>query len=418
MNYNMEKLSSHIAEMADVRVLLLGNGAVGSLAAELMAKAGIGTIVFADMGKLTRDNAAKHSSMIRREDAGKYKSVACAERAEELMVAKEGHCYALVTNLQSLGPRFYEDFDYVIMALDNYAAKEYVNQTWRQVEEGKRPKLIIGGTIEENANVYFLSGNKLCFRCVCDESWLNGDVAKKRTSCTDGAQYRIGSDDVFEEHAPTSHLASMKCAEQMVDYIIASEKQMDNIDNTMTYHYPYPRHYDVLKLQAKKDCPDCRLSGPEKPVRLNGNMYQITLGQFKELVMKDLGDTHFSVLVHIYEWAGVVYSQFVSADYCRKCGKPTKVEKHEYSIQENEVLCEKCSGRIRHTDEREKIENEFITAFVFEDHRFDSRRMFELGYPIGAYLTVIHDGDAKYYTFEGDEYEEVSKLAQRKEFWV
>jgi len=418
MNYDFTKLSAHIKDLSPLKVLVLGCGAVGSLAIEFFAKAGVGEIICIDMGSLDHDNAAKHSSMIRKEDADSYKAIACAERANGIMIAPNGKSYALVANVQSLGPRFYEAFDYVVLALDNYAAKEYVNLIWRQVKKDKRPKFLTGGTIEECTNVYFLTGDDICGRCLYDESWLNGDAAKKRTSCTDAAQYRISEDDLFEEHAPTSQLASVKCAGQMLDYIIASEKGKREIDNTMTYHYPYPNGYDVLKLKKKKDCPDCQLSDPPEVTILEGSMNDTTLGALKEMILKDLGTNSFSLLINAYEWAGVVYSQFIVADQCKVCGSPMFVNRHEYSIREGDIVCRTCQEKEWLPAKGDISELELLTAFTYADHRFDGKTLFGLGYPVGAYLTVMHDGVVRYYALESDTYKTYCKENDRKELKI
>lgn len=83
--YNALKLSEYRPLFHALRVLIIGAGAVGSYETEFCAKMGLSPDEV-DFDRLTLENAAKHSCLVRTpDDAGRNKAECVAERVQPLL---------------------------------------------------------------------------------------------------------------------------------------------------------------------------------------------------------------------------------------------------------------------------------------------------------------------------------------------
>lgn len=214
--YNALKLSEYRPLFHALRVLVIGAGAVGTHLLEFFAKMGLSPDTL-DFDSFTLENAAKHSCLIRTpDDAGRNKAQCTSERVQPLL---DDGCSSNGINgdLCKLGPEAFSDYDYVVVAVDNFDAKLLLNELIRQLPEDRRPIVIMDGTHDEMAQSVILDNTEFCIDCLIDESWKKDSSI--RTSCT-GPQVRQ-FDDV-SEIVRTSNLASSMAAHLSAEQLRAS----------------------------------------------------------------------------------------------------------------------------------------------------------------------------------------------------
>lgn len=392
--FNPLKLPQYLALFRPVRAAIIGAGAVGSYVAEYLAKMGVGHITLMDFDRFTLENAAKHSGMVRTpEDVGRNKAVAVAQRTQVLMV-EGGSANGIDANVCLFGPGAFTGFDVVFLALDNYAAKVYFNQIWLQIPEAKRPLLIMGGTNEEMAQSNCIDGKDLCLRCLFDESWL--ETPGIRTSCS-GPQYRDvdGDQTIVRTSGLASSMAAHLMAEQLRAWVVGCK---DGVNTRLCY-----TAYPVLGISAntpmkRRTCPDCRdHRPPAQVIPIPGSVVSMKLKDAFAAIASHLGTEDFELQTHMLLYSHVGYSGLIVEDCCHSCGKPLEdVCSHEGRTFVDDLLCEDCrrAGKAaRHSVEFPP--GKVLHALSPEDcpQRLLDRTLFQLGWPIGAYLNAVTRGD-------------------------
>ena len=186
----------------NLRVLVIGAGAVGTHLMEKFAKMGLSPDSM-DFDCFTLENAAKHGCLIRTpEDAGRNKAECASDRVQPLL---DDGCTSngINSDLCKFGPEAFADYSYVVAAVDNFDAKVLLNELIRQLPEERRPIVIMDVTYDELAQSVILDNTEFCLRCLIDESWMKDSSIQ--TSCT-GPQIR--QIDGVNEIVRTSNLAS------------------------------------------------------------------------------------------------------------------------------------------------------------------------------------------------------------------
>ena len=130
--YNPKKLTTDRERFHKIRVLNIGAGAVGSAAVEHEAKLCLSLDVIDD-DRFEPDNAAKRSCLVRTpEDDGSNKALCLGRRVQPLL---DDGCTAngIDANLRLLGPEALADYDVIVCAVDNNAAKVLLNELVRRL---------------------------------------------------------------------------------------------------------------------------------------------------------------------------------------------------------------------------------------------------------------------------------------------
>lgn len=386
--FNLMKLPEYIPLFKEKRVAILGVGAVGSYLSEILAMMGVGEIWCFDFDKFESENLAKCSGMIDpKNDVGRFKAQAVAERTQERMI-DGGKCHGIHADLRCYGPMAFAGFDILFIALDNYAAKELVNQNFLQLPKAQQPVLGMAGTSGESAVAVLLDGKEFCLRCLFDESWLeNSDV---RTSCA-GPQYMQieGVDTVVR----TSGLASLIAAAMLAEKFRAWTLGDPNVMNTRTTYTPYP-NLELLDTapMRKRNCPDCHSFEPPETIRLLlGSVLDLTLEETLRQISATLGREEYELQVHLMRFKELSYGGFITNEFCHHCGKPVPVYAHESRIHFEDILCAACAAEDNSAYYNpERPVGEVIRYFTpkEKDDKLRGMTLYDLGYPVGAYLYV------------------------------
>ncbi len=396
--YNPLKLSAYRPLFGSKKVLIIGGGAVGSNVAENVAKMGASLDIL-DFDTFSLENAAKHSCLVRTpEDVGRNKAECVSARVQPLL--DEG-CTSngIDANLCMLGPEAIAEYDVVVLSVDNYAAKILFNRLWKQIPEDRRPVVIMDGTYEEMAQSMMADGREFCLRCTIDESWLEDPDLK--TSCS-GAQIRQfdGVPEIIRTSGVASSIAANLSSEQFRAWVIGDENAM----NRRITYVAYPNlSLETTRPMRKHNCPDCSIAPPEKLEWLSGTVLSTTLKDALVLIADALGTEDFEIAVHPLYYKNIMYSGFITDDVCHVCGKPISVMKHEGRTFLDDLVCEDCrqAGKVPH------FSTDFMPGTVL--HAFNGRcseeirnkTLFELGYPLGAHISVIQRNGAKDFLDDG-----------------
>ncbi|MCD8005933.1 MAG: ThiF family adenylyltransferase [Oscillospiraceae bacterium] len=387
--YNVKKLSEYRELFIGKRVLVIGAGAVGSYLMEFFTKMGLSPDVI-DNDSYTLENAAKHSCLVRTpEDAGRNKAVCVSERVQPLL--DEG-CTSngIDCDVCKLGPEALADYDYVILAVDNYAAKILANELIRQIPEERRPIAVMDGTYGESAQSIITDNTDFCLRCVISEEWLK-DI-NVHYSCG-GAQYRVrdGADVIVR----TSNLASSMAAYLSAEQVEATIKGIvDGVMNRMVTYTAYP-NLEITSSHPirKENCPGCAIHPPAEIKWLHGSVLEVKLKDTINQLSEILGTTDFEITSHCLHYREVYHRGFVADDVCRSCGKPIHVMKHEGRTFIEDLTCDECSAAGKNADYNGNFDfsnGKIIYAFTPDtDNEIQEMTLYDLGYPLGAHIQVI-----------------------------
>ena len=389
--YNALKLSEHRSLFHDLRVLVIGVGAVGTHLMEKFAKMGLSPDAI-DFDFFTPENAAKHSCLVRTpEDVGRNKAECSSERVRPLL---DDGCSSngIDAELCKLGPEAFSDYDYVVAAVDNFDAKVLLNELIRQLPKERRPIIIMDGTHGEMAQSVILDNTEFCLRCLIDESWMKDSTI--RTSCTGPQVRQMDGVDVIVR---TSNLASSMAAHLSAEQLRASVIGHDSVMNCRLTYTAYPYlELSSSRPMRKRNCPGCGVHPPAKIEWLHGNVMCVTLKDAMEQIAAHLGTTDFEMSVHRLNYRKVVHAGFIVGDVCCSCGTPIRVMKHEGRVFPRDMRCEACAAadaQLRPASDFDH--NEPLRAFTCgSEETLQQMTLYDLGYPLGAHIEVIRRNGA------------------------
>lgn len=396
--YNDMKLSVYRPLFRSKGALVIGSGAVGTHLMEKLAKMGISPDAI-DYDHFTLENAAKHGCLVRTpEDVGRNKAECTSERVQPLL--EEG-CASngIDADICKLGPEAYADYDYVIVAVDNHAAKVLLNEQIRLLPEDRRPYVIVDGTYDEMASSVILDNKEFCMRCLLDEAWLKDSSIK--TSCV-GPQIReVDGEDIIIR---TSNCASSMAAHLSCEQFRGSVLGYKNVMNHRLTYTAYPN----LELSSshplrKRNCPGCAIRSHNDIKWLHGSVLDITLKEAIEQIGKTLDTQDFEITTHHLNYKKVVYAGFIVDDSCLSCGKSIKVMRHEGRLYPTDLLCEQCSAKGEKPHQNTEFNHgDKLYAFTSDtDNAIKDMTLYNLGYPLGAHIEVIQRNGALDFLDEG-----------------
>ena len=412
--FDLAKLPGYTEGFANARVIVEGCGAVGSAVVEKLVKMGVRHIVTVDCDNLEAGNLSKSSCIYRYpDDIGKNKAKALAERGNELL--GEECLHGINAGVASFGPMAYANFDVIILALDNYAAKICVNQNWLQLHQSLRPILIFGGTLGEAAQSNCIDGTDSCMRCLYSEEMLENPLA--HSSCL-GVQYR--NDDPSLGIVVTSGLASGLSADFICEQTRAALLGDKSAVNKRIVYNAHPAfRLDEVSPMKRKGCPDCRAfhSKDNLNVMTDGNTLESSLGDLFGLLSGLIGNDDYEVSVAVIEYAKISYGKVIVDDFCKSCLKDMMgIYRHEFKVKYEDLLCDECrdAGKTANPDNLSEKKAFGVSAFSpkTSSRELQSKKLIELGFRIGEIYQVIIRGNGidfldasaeyRYFYFEQD----------------
>ena len=387
--FNLDKLPSYTEKFARAKIAVVGAGAVGSHVVEKLLDMKISDIEIVDFDKLEDENLSKSSKLYKNEDIGKNKANVLACRANELIGKNAVH--GIDASIAMFGPMVFAGYDAIIAPLDNYGAKIYVNQIWKQIPADLKPLLIFGGTIDENAQSNSLDGTGPCLRCLLSEEWLENPLA--RTSCT-GPQYR-GAEQSSEIVATTGNASDLSAC-FMIEHLRGGLLGIDGAANNRLMYKPFPSIGLRKNLPMARKCPDCiRYHSPENLVAIEDcDVMTLTVKELFDRLDNLMDTSEYMVRIPNIEYAKVMYGGLIVNDYCKSCGTEIKnLYRHEFRTKYEDSLCDSCKKAGRKAKDTSGSVLVGKTVRVIERDNCNevlmNKTLFELGWTLGGFINVV-----------------------------
>lgn len=147
--------------LAKSSVAVVGCGGVGTLVAELLARAGVGRLVLIDHDVVALDNLNR-GTILSEEDVGRPKAVVCAERIRRINSQVD-----VEARRERLGEenvdRLLGDVDLIIGATDNIASRMLIN---KYAVEHRKPWIYVAAEDMRGMTMAVIPGKTACLRCV------------------------------------------------------------------------------------------------------------------------------------------------------------------------------------------------------------------------------------------------------------
>lgn len=388
--YNPKKLTTDRERFHKIRVLNIGAGAVGSAAVEHEAKLCLSLDVIDD-DRFEPDNAAKRSCLVRTpEDDGSNKALCLGHRVQPLL---DDGCTAngIDANLRLLGPEALADYDVIVCAVDNNAAKVLLNELVRRLPEERRPVVILDGTHGEVAQSVMLDNRDFCLRCLMDESWMKD--ASVRTSCTGPRVHRPGD---HAEHTTTSDLASSMAAhlscEQLRAYVSGEGAAMNK---RLTYTV-----YPQLALDESRPLrdPGCPAAASARRRTCAGARNSAGGDARRGAGAAARSARHGRLRADgaPVKSAGRDVHRLYHGRRLPLLRRAIRVMRHEGRTSLSDLRCPDCTAKGLPAQIGERFTGEkMVYGFSpASEAELKALTLFELGYPLGAHIDVLQRGDA------------------------
>lgn len=387
VEYNPKKLTN-TDSLRDKKVLIIGVGAVGSITGELLTRNRTGLVSVLDKDVYEADNLPKSSAIIRfPEDIGKSKALALAER---LNAVSDAGCRAVGNHLdlKRIGPAALSGFDYIVLALDNNSMKVFACELISAVPEDKRPIYLSGGTNKEFSEAMMFVPGGACLRCTVPDEYLQSEDPEIVFSCA--ARVNLLLPTKQQEIVSTSGAAGMKCAIDMDDLILAHSGGLHDFSESercIQHAYPIKEGHRTV-IMKHSSCPVCASKLPEQVSALPGCTARTTLKELLDMI-SGYFEGAFRLNVHRLIIPSVnitqCYQDFIIRAECGACGDSFPLMRHSGLIRRDEIICPYCGGSYTKSkgDGSDVIS---VSSFDYgSGEELLNKRLFDLGYPIGAY---------------------------------
>lgn len=274
------------------RALVCGCGALGSVLAETLVRAGVGLLRIVDRDFVELSNLQRQVLFDESDIAERLpKSIAAAEKLKRInssvtvepIVADVDH-----TNIRQL----VEGMDLILDGSDNFELRFLVNDA--SLDTGI--PWIYAGVIGSHGQVMpIFPGESACLRCLIDRMPDPGSMETCDTAGVIGPAVQV--------------VASLEA----VDALKIFSGQRDKVARTLTYVDVWDgtvRHLNISELRDRGDCPACKQGerswlsgqqGSQTTVLCGRNAVQVSPPKrgtvaFEELAsrLKDSGDVHFN----------------------------------------------------------------------------------------------------------------------------
>lgn len=142
--------------LAKANVLIVGVGALGSVVAELLCRAGVGTLTLYDFDIIEESNLQRQA-LYTTNDIGRFK----VDAAKEHLIAIDPNCLIKAVNEPFTGSVALDEFDIIIDGTDSLDARLLLNDA---AKKGNKP-LVIGAVAETQGMLFVVNGSP-CWQCI------------------------------------------------------------------------------------------------------------------------------------------------------------------------------------------------------------------------------------------------------------
>lgn len=153
------------ARLASATVGIVGAGGLGSLAAELLCRAGVGTIIILDYDTVELSNLQRQA-LYEEADLGKPKALAAAEHLRRIDPAVKAIAHVKQASVATLG--LLDDAELILDCTDNLQARLILNEYAMK----RKVPFIYCGAVETRGMLYVVDPTRkerACFSCVFEK---------------------------------------------------------------------------------------------------------------------------------------------------------------------------------------------------------------------------------------------------------
>lgn len=339
-----------------LKILVVGAGAGGNEVLKNLLLMGFGNITIVDFDTVEDSNLSR-TTLFRKEDIGKSKSLVAAERLKEMALHDNPNIIGLHGNLMTdFGKGLFIEHDIVICCVDTQKCRAYIND-W--CVRTKTPFFEMGfaeydvdicffapvgtmtqsnGTIieklpsDDGAFPTFNGEFPVCLR----EEIGFGNFEEKRNSCSN---YKVK--DVNLAKIPTiqvsAAMAGVLVATELVKYLDGKDK----IQNKMLLYFGLT--YETMICSYERN-PRCTIHDEHRKIIIHNYRQDETIGELINSLENELGG---NIILSLPD-------DFIISGKCHICGKTLFYNKRRSEIWNDERWCDEC--RNSHED-YEKIIN-------------------------------------------------------------
>ncbi|MFA4886643.1 MAG: ThiF family adenylyltransferase [Candidatus Nanoarchaeia archaeon] len=216
------------ANLKKKTVAILGCGALGSVAAELLARAGIGKLILIDRDIVELDNLHRQS-LYTEKDVGEVKVVALESHLKEINSEVKVEIYAIDLDVQNVNLL---KSDVILDCTDNFYTRFVVNDYCKKVNL----PWVFSSAVGASGFVYPVLQDSPCFRCVFEIPTTS-----------------LGTCDTEGVISPIIHsVASLQVS--LAFQLLLKKK----VEVELIYLNMWSFNLNKIKVTKKKDCPTCK----------------------------------------------------------------------------------------------------------------------------------------------------------------
>lgn len=379
-----------------LKILVVGAGAGGNEVLKNLLLMGFGNITIVDFDTVEDSNLSR-TTLFRKEDIGKSKSLVAAQRLKEMALHENPNIKGLHGNLMTdFGKGLFIDHDIVICCVDTQKCRAYIND-W--CVRTKTPFFEMGfaeydvdicffapegtmtqsdGTIIEKLpsnNGVFPTFNGDFPVCLREEIGF-GNFEEKRNSCSG---YKVK--DVNLAKIPTIQVSAAMAGVLVATELIKYLDGKDRIRNKMLLYFGLT--YETMICSYNRN-PKCVIHDEQVDIITHRSNENETIGELINKLEQELGG---NILLTLPD-------EFIISGKCHICGKTILYNKRRSEVWDEERWCDDCKSKyenyehiIEYASDIVKIPKEITSN---SPQYILSKKLNDVGVPQNDILSVMH----------------------------
>ncbi len=332
-----------------LRILVIGVGAGGNEVLKNLLLMGFGNFTIIDFDTVEDSNLSR-TTLFRKEDIGKSKSIVAAERLRELALHDSPNIVGLHGNfMKDFGKGLFIEHDVVISCVDTMKCRAFINdwcvRTKTPFFEMGFDKYLVNITFfapcgkmqERDGKIIdklptsdgyfprFLEKFQVCLR----EQIGVGTFTEKRNSCSG-----MKEKDQNLSKIPTIQVSSAMAGAFISTELIKFLSGEDNIRNKMLVYSGLTYETILFSFRRNMECKihDEPIVEMQVSVKKGGTLFDI----------KDAIESKYEVKLYEIQ----ITDRFIFSGHCLNCGKEIKYNKFFSELYNEEQWCEECRNKV------------------------------------------------------------------------
>lgn len=316
----------------DIRVLCIGAGAGGNEVLKNLVLMGFGHITIVDFDSVEDSNLSR-TVLFRKEDIGRSKALAAAERLKEMALHDSPEITGLHGNIMTdFGKGLFIEHDIVLCCVDTIRARVYIND-W--CVRTKTPFFEMGFA-DYTVDVSFFSplgkypdleeDFPVCLRDDMGYANISDPTNDRRNSCSN---FKVHDTELAK--IPTIQVSAAMAGTLMATELVKFLSNMDTIRNKMLMFYGRTCETQLLNLARN---PECEIHKEKMPIMEVAASTDMTIGDLLTMLKEQ---TKMIPLLHLPD-------EFVLSGTCQSCGATVEYNMRRREIWDEQRWCDSCKN--------------------------------------------------------------------------